>query len=112
MVEFKYPSHALDHKISVIAGNAVLSVTLKLRGWDAGEGDMYAAIVDMESIMKHELREGSGEQSITFHIVGDAGGGYDDYGHARPTHLIDAFDIQYSMDNLKQIDWDHLPSED
>ncbi len=111
LVKFTYPASALDHKTSVIDGNTVLNVTLKLRGSDAGEDDVYAAIVDMESIMKHELREGGGEQSIAFHIVGDAGGGYDDYGHPRPTHLINAFDIQYSMDDVRQIDWDHLPSE-
>jgi len=109
--EFKYPASVLDHKIVVTGSNSELDVTLKLRGGDAGAVDLYGAIVDMESVMKHELKENGGEQGIVFHVVGDAGGGYDDYGHESPTHLIKAFDIQYSMENLRQIDWDHLPSE-
>jgi hypothetical protein len=109
--EFTYPKGVLDHKIVVIGNNSELDVTVKLRGWDAGATDLYTAIVDMESVMKHELQESNGEQSIVFHIVGDAGGGRDDYGHVRPTDLINVFDIQYSMDDLRQIDWEHLPGE-
>jgi hypothetical protein len=109
--EFTYPRNVLDHKILANGTNTELDLTVKLQGWDAGAGDMYAAIVDMENVMKHELQQSSGEQGIVFHIVGDTGGGYDDYGRARPTRLINVFDIQYSMDNLKQIDWSHLPSE-
>jgi hypothetical protein len=62
----------------------------------------------MEKIIKHELRESGSEQSIVFHIVGDAGGGNDDYGRARPTNIIKAFDIQYSMDDMKKINWENL----
>src|SRR5208337_2887314 len=109
--EYTYPRNVLGHKTSVIGGNTELDVTVKLRGWDAGSGDMYAALLDMESVMKHEIKENSGEQSIVFHIVGDTGGGRDDYGHVRPSNLINVFDIQYSMDDLRQIDWEHLPGE-
>ena len=108
LVEFTYPRSVLDHKTSVIDGNTELDVTIKLRGWDAGAGDVYSATQDMEEIMKHELKEGGAEQNTVFHIVGDAGGGYDNYGNPRPTHLIGAFDIRYSMEDIRQINWDHI----
>jgi hypothetical protein len=104
LVEFEYPSGVLDHKISIIDGNTELDVTLKLNGWDAGENDIYSAILDMQSIMRHELKEGGSEQSILFRIVGVAA--TDDYGR-ETTDLIGVFDIQYSMKDIKQINWDN-----
>lgn len=106
--KFRYPTSVLNHNTSIVGGNTELDVTLKLRGWDAGDTDMYSAILDMESIMKHEIKEGSPGQNIVFHIVGDAGGGKDDYGNPKPSRIIGAFDIQYSMEDIKKIDWDHI----
>jgi hypothetical protein len=68
-------------------------------------------LLDMKKIMIHELQGGGQKQSIVFHIVGDSGGGYDDYGNPRPTHLIGVFDLKYSMDDLQKVNWENLPSE-
>jgi hypothetical protein len=105
--EFTLPPSVLDQKTAVVDGKAELDFTMKLGGLDAGNWDMLAIIRDMESIMRHELKESGSEQSILFHIVGVAAA--DDYGR-RSTDLIGAFDIQYSMEDIKQINWDN-PSE-
>jgi hypothetical protein len=82
-------------------------VTLKSQGWDAGEADIINITSDMRSIMEHELKEGGQEQSIAFHLVGDAGGGNDDYGRPVPSRFIGVFDIGFSMADIRQINWDH-----
>jgi hypothetical protein len=108
LVEFSYPKSVLEHKTAFIDGKTELDVTIKLMGWDAGAGDMFSDAQDMERIMKHESKEGGQEQSIVFHIVGDAGGGMDDYGNTRPEHIIEAFDIRYTMEDIKKINWDNI----
>ncbi len=107
-VEYKYPTSVLEHKISVIDGKTELDVKMKLPGADSGERDMYYIAGHMMNVAKHEIKQSGSEQSIVFTIAGEAGGGYDDYGHPRPSDLINGFDIQYSMDNLEKIDWDHI----
>jgi hypothetical protein len=107
---FAYPRSVLDHQVSVSNGNTELAITLKLKGRDAGYEDLDFALIEMENILKHEQRQSSGEDSIVFHIVGDTGGGYDDYGKPRQTHLIPVFDIRYTMEDIKRISWEHLPS--
>ncbi|MGP8174190.1 MAG: hypothetical protein ACLP7O_06535 [Terracidiphilus sp.] len=104
--EFKYPTSVLDHKTLAVDGNTEFDVTLKLREFNGSvPGSVFAASSEMLGIIKHELEEHSTEQGIVFHIVEDTGGGYDIYGRKQPTHLTDAFDIRYSMEDLKLINW-------
>jgi len=105
---FTYPPSVLSHNISTVDGNSELNVTLKSQGWDAGEADIINITSDMRSIMEHELKEGGQEQSIAFHLVGDAGGGRDDYGRPIPSRLIGVFDIDFSMADIREINWDHV----
>ena len=105
---FTYPPSVLSHNISTADGNSELNATLKLQGWDGGEADMINITSDMRSIMEHELKEGGQEQSIDFHIEGDAGGGNDDYGRPIPSRLIGVFNIDFSMADIRQINWDHV----
>jgi hypothetical protein len=105
--KYDYPVTFVSHQSNQIAGKPVYEAQVKLNGWDAGDTDLSALAPDIQDVVKHELGDGISDQSMLFHIVGDAGGGYDDYGHARPTALVGAFDLEYSMDDLKRIDWDH-----
>jgi hypothetical protein len=106
LVEFEYPSGVLDHKTIVVGGNTEFDVTLKLREYNgSAPGSVFAASSEIIKIAKHELEEHSTEQKIVFHIVEDTGGEYDIYGRKQPTYLTDAFDITYSMQDLKLIDW-------
>jgi hypothetical protein len=102
--EFTFPFSVLGHKTSVIDGRAEFEVTMKLRGIDSGDTDMNLAAQDMDGIIKHVLKENGSEQGIIFHIVAD---GQDIYGHATQ---IQVFDIQYSMDDLKLVNWDNVTS--
>ena len=107
--EFKYPTSVMNHKIIVVDGNTEYDVTLKLREFDRpAPGSVLYASTDIIDIVKHELEEHGTEQSIVFHIVEDTGGGFDIYGRKNPAYLTDAFDIEYSMEDLKLINWDSV----
>jgi hypothetical protein len=104
---YNYPSNVLDHKTAVVDGNTEFDVILKLREFNgSAPGSVVDASSEIIEIVKHELEEHRTEQKIVFHIVEDTGGGYDVYGRVQPTHLTDAFDISYSMEDLKLINWD------
>jgi hypothetical protein len=107
---FTYPSDVLDHKISVVNGSTEFDVTIKLEGWNAGS--VYHVAGEIPDVVKHELEEGSQEQSILFRIVGDvhSGGGNDDYGNPMPesSTTFNAFNIRYSMDDMKKVNWDYM----
>jgi hypothetical protein len=105
--QYTYPPSVVNYRSTVIDGHPVFEATLRLNGWDAGDTDLSAISADMQDLIKHELDAGITDQSMLFHISGNVGGGYDDYGHPRPTALVGAFDLTYSMDDLKRIDWDH-----
>lgn len=105
--EFKFPSNVLEHKTIVVDGNTEFDVTLKLREFNgSAPGSVFDASSEIIEIVKHKLGEHSTEQSIVFHIVEDTGGGYDIYGRKQAKFLTDAFDIKYSMEDLKLINWD------
>jgi hypothetical protein len=106
--ESKYPASVLDHKISVINGITELDVKMKIPGLDAGAMDMYSIANDMEKIAKYEINQSGSEQNIVFTIAGKVGGGYDDYGRPESTDIINGLDIQYSMVDLKKIEWGHI----
>jgi hypothetical protein len=105
--EFKFPKEVLSQQSSQANGSTQLDVTLKLQGWDAGETDLYHAIINMQEVMKHESHGGR-EQIIIFHLVGATGGARDDYGNPQPSRIIAAFNLRYSMEDINQIDWDHV----
>jgi len=69
----------------------------------------------MKEIVKHEVKEGSQEQSILFRIVGvvHTVGGYDKYGNSTPgvTTTFNAFNIRYSMDDMRKVNWDNMPGD-
>ena len=108
--EFKYPASVIDHKTSVVNGSTELDVTIKLEMWSAGS--LRSTADEMAEIVKHELKEGNQEGSILFRVVGDvhSGGGNDKYGNPTPefTTTFNAFDIRYSMDDMRKVNWDNL----
>lgn len=106
--EYKYPSCVLEHKISVINGKTEYDVKMKLPGVDSGGIDMVYIAGQMKNVAEHEIKQSGSEQSMVFTIAGETIGGYDDYGRAEPSEIINVFDVQYSMDDLKKIDWDHI----
>jgi hypothetical protein len=102
--EFRVPTSVLDEKTSAADGNPKLYITMKLRGIDGGVSDMSLSGQDMQEIVKHELKKNGSERSIVFHLVAD---GHDVYGQASQ---IQVFDIQYSMDDLRRINWANVTS--
>jgi hypothetical protein len=107
--DFTLPSEVIGEKTSVVDGNTQFEVTMKLVELDGLDGSSLSVAVTsshIAEIVKHELDEHNAAQTVVFHIVEDAGGGYDAYGRPQPTHLIGAFDIGYSMKDLKMINWD------
>ena len=105
--EFKYPATVLNHESTDVDGSPEFDVTLKLREFDgSAPGSVFDGSSEILRIVKHELEEHGAEQSIVFHIVEDTGGGFDIYGRKQPAYLTDAFDIKYSMEDLKLINWD------
>ncbi len=108
LVEFQYPSEVIDHKISIIDGNAQFEVTMKLTEFYGNVPSVDTTSSHIAMIVKHELDAHNTAQTVVFHIVEDTGGVgvYDAYGRPKPTHLVDAFDIEYSMKDLELIDWE------
>jgi hypothetical protein len=110
--EFKYPTSVVDQKTSVVNGNSEFDVTIKLEMWNGGS--LRNCADEMKEIVKHELKEGKQEKSIVFRVVGDveSGGGYDRYGNPIPTSTatFNALNIQFSMDDLRKVNWDHMSS--
>ena len=102
--EFKLPPSVLNQKTSVADGNPELYMTMKLRGIDGGVSDMSLSAQDMQEIVKHELKQNGSERSIVFDLVAD---GHDVYGQASQ---VQVFDIQYSMDDLRRINWANVTS--
>jgi hypothetical protein len=107
---FTYPDNVMDHHFSVVDGRNELNITLKLRKGSDDDFFLSLAPSDMEEIMKHEQQQSSGEDDLVFHIVGDIGGGYNDYGNPRPSNVALLFDIKYTKFDIKQINWEHRPS--
>jgi hypothetical protein len=104
--DFTLPSEVISEKTSVVNGNTQFEVTMKLTEFDGNEPSVPTTSSHIAEIVKHELDEHNTARTIVFHIVEDAGGGYDAYGRPQLTRLVDAFDIEYSMTDLKLIDWD------
>jgi hypothetical protein len=73
--------------------------TLKLNGlsstWDIG-----SVAEEMERIANHEVAENQPEGTILFEVVGN---GEDLYGNT--INEVEAFEISYSMDDLRRVNW-------
>ena len=103
-----FPSSVASHSTAIVNGKPELEVTLKLKDKGAGMNDLDSTIGDMKTVLKDEDRRAFGEESVNFHIVRVAGGGYDDYGNSIPTRTIPAFDIRYSANIIRRINWEHM----
>jgi hypothetical protein len=109
---FKYPESILGHERTFVNGDEMHVFALKLQGDEAM--DMLAAAADMKAVINRELKDGSSDQYIDFHLLGDsekAGIARSlmkvgkDYGN---TDLSNAFDIWYKMEDIKKIDFDNI----
>jgi hypothetical protein len=97
-----FPSSVIkDQDPAAYEEGGTAEFTLKLNGV-SDDWDMVALSEDMANIAKHEVDEKHTEASILFDVVAD---GHDMYGHAVQ---IDAFRLQFSMDDLKQIEWPNV----
>jgi len=100
---YTLPKSVIDHNEPLAYENGGTAVfTMKVLGLDAGKWDMRSIANDMQTIVKHEVDENHSEGSILFKVVGESD---DRYGN---TNQIDAFSLQFSMDDLKQINWSNF----
>lgn len=100
---YTLPKSVIDHNDPLAYENGGIAVfTMKTLGLDAGKWDVGSIANDMQIIAKHEVYENHTEGSILFKVVGDAD---DRYGNTSQT---DFFSLQFSMDDLKQINWSNL----
>jgi hypothetical protein len=104
-----YPKDVLDHHMSVVDGRKELNITLELRKGSGDDFFLSLAPDDMKEILKHEQQQNSGEDDLVFHVVGDIGGGYNDYGNPRPSNVVLLFDTKYTKFDIMQINWEHHP---
>jgi hypothetical protein len=113
----KYPGAVLGDERTYVNGDKMHVFAVRLMGDEAE--DMSAAAIDMKTVISRELKDGSADQYIDFHFLGDSEKAGilepqgmkvgNDYGHA---DLSDAFDIWFKMDDLKTVDLGRLsPSE-
>lgn len=107
---FTYPTAVLEHHMSVVDGRNELNITLKLQERSDGGFFLSEAPFDMEKILKHEQQQSSGEDDLVFHVVGDIGGGYNNYGNPIPSNVVLLFDMRYTKFDIMQINWEHRPS--
>jgi hypothetical protein len=108
--EFTYPDNIMDHHMSAVDGRNELNITLKLQERSDGGFFLSEAPFDMEKILKHEQQQSSGEDDLVFHVVGDIGGGYNNYGNPIPSNVVLLFDMRYTKFDIMQINWEHRPS--
>lgn len=109
-----YPNSVLGYERSPINGDEMLVFAMKLQGSGDGSADMLSVTSDMKTILQRELKAGISDQYVDFHILGKSASGLpremnlgNDYGHSE---LFNAFDIWYTTDDVKKIDFDHLSS--
>jgi hypothetical protein len=97
---YEFPGSVVRHSDASAPGGTA-TFTLKDRPYS---GDTYVTLLaqDMYKIAKHavESRNQSGELQFTFMADGP-----DEHGN--PTQLL-AFDISYSMDDLRQVNWANI----
>jgi hypothetical protein len=108
--QFQWPAGVVDHHLATANGSSVLDIILKLRKNSGDDFFLSLAPADIEKIMKHEQQQPSGEGILVFHIVGDIGGGYNDYGNPIPSNVVSLFDITYTKEDVMQINWEHQTS--
>ena len=99
------PSSVIAHRTAVVDGRPVLEVTIRLRRQDTAASDLISAIADMKSVMQGAEQWNDEAGGVTFHLVDVTPGGFDDYGNPTPAHATPAFDIHYSADELRRINW-------
>lgn len=108
---FTLPPDVIDHRMSVVDGTSELDVTLEIpEPGGTSPGEVSEAGYDILQIVKHEGQANGTETAIVFHLIENTGGGYDQYGRERPRQIADAFDIRYSMDDVRKINWDTVGS--
>lgn len=108
--DFQTPQNVQRREISYIDGNPMLEVTLSLPRSNTGEAEVYTSIADMKQVMRNAVYEGTQVRGIVFHLVEAVGGGTDDYGNSKPSRMIADFDLQYSMDDVRRINWRSVTS--
>ena len=102
------PASVIAQKTTVVDGRPELEVTIKLRRQDTAASDLIGAIADMKSVMRREERRNGDAGGVTFHLVDVTPGGFDDYGNPTPARTMLAFDIHYSADEIRRINWRHV----
>lgn len=100
----------VDRRISQANGSNELQITIKLGTW--GAESVRQSADQMADIAKRELSSGTQVEGILFRVVGEVqqGGDLDAYGNPTPktTTTFNAFDVRYSMDDLKKVNWDNM----
>jgi len=98
---YTFPRSVISHDEPKIDGGEA-RFRLKLPGLSYST-DLFETSKDIEDIAKHEVESNQSEGSILFTIVGE---GKDLYGNS--VQDVYAFDLQFSMDDLKKVKWDDL----
>lgn len=97
---YSLPSSVIEHEDAKVDGGTA-RYRLKLLGVTNSIA-LFDISSDIEHIAKHEVKNNNNEGTILFTIVGD---GQDIYGNSSQVY---AFDLQYTMDDLKKINWDNI----
>jgi hypothetical protein len=96
VADYKYPSTVTQHEDAADGGAG--NFTLKIQ---VGS-NLFSMSSDIASIAQHEMTAKPAEESIVFHVVADIDNLYGN------RVQVDAFDLTFSMDDLKQVNWSNI----